>query len=99
MHQLMSLTDLVERQSLRKAGVNFAIDDELIDGRRLFVIGQVASLKSLLTHPVITKVHGRGVSGGPGAYNDHAAGGGDEDRSRKRRLTRMLENDYSPFGR
>jgi hypothetical protein len=38
-HQLMRMTDLVEREGVRETGGDFLVDDQLVDSGCLFVVG------------------------------------------------------------
>ena len=78
MHQLMGMTNLIERVRVRKTWIDFAINDHPIERGSLLVIGQVAALETLLHHPVVTEIHGDIVASGTCANHHHTAGVADE---------------------
>ena len=60
-------------EHLAHAGIDAALDHELVGLARLQQVGEVAALDALLTHPHEARVHGEVVAGGAGAEDDHAA--------------------------
>jgi IgGFc binding protein len=73
-HQLVTRRRLVEPERPRQTRIDLALVDELGDAEALLVVREVAALKTLLPHPVVTQVEGGVVAGGAGADHDHATG-------------------------
>src|SRR6266852_5306643 len=93
MHRLVAFGDLLELVSLGEAGIDLAVEDELVEGVCLFVVGEVRALEALLAHPQVAQIGHRVVTGGARANHDHPAGVAYEHRGGNRIFAGMLE-DY-----
>src|SRR6266581_6352570 len=92
-HELVHVRDLLEGEGLGEARVDLARRDQVVQGLRLLVVGEVRALKALLPHPEVAQIGDRGVAARAGADDDHAARVADEDRGRHGVLARVLEDD------
>src|SRR5438552_4554285 len=92
-HELVHVRDLLEGEGLGEARVDLVRRDQVVQGLRLLVVGEVRALEALLPHPEVAQIGDRGVAARAGADDDHAARVADEDRGRHGVLARVLEDD------
>src|SRR5206468_12828241 len=60
-HELVHVRDLLEGEGLGEARVDLARRDQVVQGLRLLVVGEVRALKALLPHPEVAEIGDRGV--------------------------------------
>ena len=65
--------NLRPRQHLAHAGIDAAVEHELVGGRGLLEMREVRALDALLPHPDVARIEGDVVAGGAGAEHHHAA--------------------------
>ena len=82
-----------QAKTSRHAGIDAALDHQLVGLARLQQVGEVAALDALLAHPDEAGVHGEVVAGGAGAEHHHAAALHHEARDREGLLAGMLEHE------
>src|SRR6476646_4578815 len=87
------MRNLGPRKYFAHAGVDAAIEHELVCRRSLLEVGEMRALDALLPHPDITRVESDVVAGGPGAEHHHAAALHHQAGDGEGRLARMLEHD------
>src|SRR5579883_753389 len=92
-HLGVRLGDVGPVEDLAHAGIDAALDDQLVGLARLQEVGEVAALDALLAHPHEAGIHRQIVAGGAGAEHHHAAALHDEARHGEGLLAGMLEHE------
>src|SRR5262250_90818 len=92
-HQFVRVRDSRPGKYLAHAGIDAAVEHELVGRRGLLEVGEMRALYALLSHPHIARVEGDVVARGAGAEHHHAAALHDQAGDRERRLAGMLEHD------
>src|SRR5262249_55443353 len=75
------------------AGIDAAIEHELVGRRGLLEMSEMRALHAFLPHPHVAGVEGEIVTGRAGAEYHHAAALHDQAGDWERRLARMFEHD------
>src|ERR1051326_3671814 len=81
------------REHFAHAGIDAAVEHELIGGARLLQVREVRTLDALLAHPDVARIEGDVVAGCTGAEDHHPAALDHQRGDRERLLARMLEHD------
>ena len=92
-HFHMRLWQIIPAEHFGHAGVQTALQHQLVGRGRLFKVGKVASLQTFLVHPHIPHVQGQIEPGRSRTNHHHAALFTDKSGNRESRFTRVLKND------
>src|SRR6266404_2982655 len=92
-HQFVRVRDSRPGEYFAHAGIDAAVEHELVGRRGLLEVGEMRALYALLPHPHIARVEGDVVARGAGAEHHHATALHDQTGDWERRLAGMLEHD------
>src|SRR5438477_5343801 len=90
--ELMTKTDFLERKDAAQAGIDFAGQDQPVEGSSIFVVGEMGALETLLTHPEIAQIDIGVIAARAAANDDHPGAVANKHRSGQRVLARVLEH-------
>src|SRR5271169_3069237 len=92
-HLGMSERNLFPRKDFRHAGIDPPVEYEFVRRRRLFEMGEMRALDTLLAHPDEARVKGQVEAGGAGAEDHHASAFDHETGDRKGLLAGVFKDD------
>jgi len=93
LHVIMCLAELVEGVNLSEAGVNFAINNQLVVGRGLRIVAAVRTLQAFLADPMVAQIYGGIVASCTGTDHYHAPSFTDKYAGSNGGFTWVFEND------